>query len=263
MDEVENWRQWRTLREERLREPHGLLAVIGTHWLGSEPAPILEGEPVLWSAGPDGRTVMVTAKAEHGLFVDGEPIDGTVTLRVDTAEDPQRVTAPDYGILLVPIERDGGAALRVHDTKSATLEAFAGIDAFEYDPAWVVEAIFTPYEASRTEMVLNTDGVVRGLGLDGAVDFELADGAHSLQASVTVTGGLRIVFADPAIAQPKPSFRFLDTSAIAEDGSVRLDFNRAYLPPSVFTDHDACPMPPRGNVLDLPVRAGEFAVRTR
>jgi uncharacterized protein len=264
LSDLENWRQWRTRREAKLRDPHGTLALVGTHWLGEEPAPILEGEPVLWSAGPGGKTVAVTAKAEHGLFFHGDPIDGTLTLRPDTDEHPDTVSAPDYGILLVPIEREGSAALRVYDSNAATLRAFDGIEAFDYDPGWAVPAKFTPYDGPLVEKVLNADGVVRGLGLDGTVEFELEDGGHSFAAALTAGGGLWIVFADPTTADWKPFFRFLTTAAPAADsGTLTLDFNRAYLPPCAFTDHFVCPVPPRGNTLETPVRAGELAVKNR
>lgn len=263
MSEAENWRQWRVRREERLREPHGQLAVTGIYRLGTEPAPIVAGEPVLWSASPDGKAVVLTAKAEHGLVLDGERIDGTVSLRLNTAQHPQTVTAPDYDILLVPVERDGRPALRVHDPKSPALAAFAGVDVFDYDPAWALEGRFTPYDAPHIEHVLDVEGATRALGLDGTVDFELEDGVHSFQATLTDTGGLWIIFADPTTAQSKPFFRFLDTPAVAGDGSLRLDFNRAYLPPCAASDHYVCPVPPRGNILAGPVRAGELAVRTR
>lgn len=261
MSDVEDWQQWRTRRETRLRDPHGTLALTGTHWLDDEPAPIVEGEPVLWSAGPDGKTIIVTAKAEHGLFREGEPIDGTVALRPDTDESPDTVTAPDYDILLVPIEREGSAALRVYDPNAATLRSFDGIEAFDFDPSWAVPATFTPFDGPRVEKVLNADGVVRGLGLDGTVTFELEDGPHTLQAALTDGGGLWIVFADPTTAESKPFFRFLSAQAPAQDGTVTLDFNRAYLPPCSFTDHYVCPVPPKGNTLDIPVRAGELAVK--
>ncbi|HTJ67024.1 MAG TPA: DUF1684 domain-containing protein [Actinospica sp.] len=263
--DVENWRQWRSRREERLRDPHGTLALIGTHWLDDEPAPIVEGEPVLWSAGPGGRTVTVTAKAEHGILFEGEPVHGTVTLRVDSDEHPQTATVPEADILLVPIERDGRAALRVYDPKAPTLQGFDGIDAFDYDPKWVVPATFTPYDGPRVERVLNADGVARGLGLDGTVSFELADGPHTLEAALTDGGGLWIIYADPTTARSKPFFRFLNAGGtVGQDGGgVILDFNRAYLPPCAFADHYVCPVPPRGNTLEAPVHAGELAVRTR
>lgn len=261
--DVENWRQWRSRREDRLRDPHGTLALIGTHWLEDEPAPIVEGEPVRWSAGPGGRTVVVTAKAEHGIVFEGEPVDGTVTMRTDTDEHPQTAFVPELDILLVPIERDGRAALRVYDPKSPSLAAFDGIDAFDYDPEWAVPATFTPYDGPRVEKVLNADGVARGLGLDGTVAFELEDGAHTLEAALTDGGGLWIVFADPTTAQSKPFFRFLKVGGVRQDGGLTLDFNRAYLPPCAFADHYVCPLPPRGNTLEVPVRAGELAIRTR
>ena len=264
LSDVESWRQWRNRRETKLRDPHGTLALVGTHWLGEEPASIVEGEPVLWSAGPGGKTVLVTAKAEHGLFFRGEPIDGTVTLRSDTDEHPDTVSAPEYDILLVPIEREGSAALRVYDANAATLRAFDGLEVFDYDPGWAVPAKFTAYDGPRVEKVLNADGVIRGLGLDGTVEFELEDGRHSFAAALTAGGGLWIVFADPTTADSKPFFRFLTTAAPAEGtGALTLDFNRAYLPPCAFTDHFVCPVPPRGNTLETPVRAGELAVKTR
>jgi hypothetical protein len=263
VSEVESWQRWRGRREKELRAPHGTLALTGTHWLGEEPAPIVEGEPVLWSAGPDGRSVVLTARAEHGIVFRGEPVDGTVTLRADTTQDPDTAAVPEFDILLVPIERDGGVALRVYDPKSAVLAAFDGIDAFDYDPKSAVPAIFTPYDGPRVEKVVNADGVVRGLGLDGTLAFELEDGPHTLEAASTGEG-LWIVFADPTTAESTPFFRFLDTAAPdKETGRLTLDFNRAYLPPCAFADHYVCPVPPRGNTFAQPVRAGESAVRTR
>lgn len=262
MSEAEDWQRWRSEREAKLRAKHGVLALTGTYWLDQTPAPIVDGEPVLWSAGPDGAYVTVTAKAEHGLILRGEPIDGTVTLLPDTAEQPDVISVPEYGIRLVPIEREGVAALRVYDPNAATLKAFAGIEACDYDPAWAVPATFRPYAGPRVEKLLSADGVVRGLGLDGTVEFDLEDGRHEFAAALATGGGLWIVFADPTTKQSKPFFRFLDTAAPAEDGAVTLDFNRAYLPPCAFTDHYVCPVPPRGNSLEIPVRAGELAIRS-
>jgi uncharacterized protein (DUF1684 family) len=44
------------------------------------------------------------------------------------------------------------------------------------------------------------------------------------------------------------------------DGSVELDFNRAYIPPCGFSDWFNCPMPPRENRFLFDVRAGEKRV---
>jgi uncharacterized protein (DUF1684 family) len=272
MSGFDEWSAWRARREERMRRPHGTLALVGTYWLEDEPAPIVPGEPVLWSG--DAKTVTVTAKAEHGLFLDGEPIDGTVTLYPDTAAHPSTVTVPDGDLLLEPIERDGVPALRVYDPNAETLRSFDGIDAFDYAPDAVVEAVFTPYQAERTEQVLNADGRHRGLGLVGTVSFSFAasfslaafghpDTQHTLAVERNADGTLQAVIADATSGVSTYMFRFLKIDAPDADGRTTVDFNRAYLPPCAFADHYVCPVPPRGNTLPVPIEAGEKSVRRR
>jgi uncharacterized protein (DUF1684 family) len=50
--------------------------------------------------------------------------------------------------------------------------------------------------------------------------------------------------------------RFL-YAPLADDGSVILDFNKAYHPPCAFTPYATCPRPPKGNVLPVEIPAGE------
>lgn len=45
-----------------------------------------------------------------------------------------------------------------------------------------------------------------------------------------------------------------------EDGTITLDFNRAYLPPCAFSNFFNCPMPPRQNRFAVRVEAGERTV---
>ena len=263
----DEWQQWHDARVKRLRRPHGMLALIGTHWLDEEPAPIVEGEPVLWSG--DAKTVTVTAAAEHGLVFDGEPVDVTVTLYPDTAPNPSTLTAGE--LLLVPIEREGVAALRVYDPNAATRQNFDGVATFDFAPAWVLPATFTPYDSRRTESVLNADGVHRGLHLAGTVSFTVpaaADGsapatAYSLAVEANDDGTLSAVIADATSGKSTYRFRFLTFPAPDAEGRTVADFNRAYLPPCAFVDHYVCPVPPAGNTLPFPIEAGEQSVQTR
>lgn len=67
-----------------------------------------------------------------------------------------------------------------------------------------------------------------------------------------------MVFADRSSGRGSyPAGRFLDVPAPSADGSVVLDFNRAYNPPCAFTPFATCPLPPPENRLDLAVEAGE------
>jgi uncharacterized protein (DUF1684 family) len=54
-----------------------------------------------------------------------------------------------------------------------------------------------------------------------------------------------------------PGGRFLVVEAPDENGDVWIDFNRAYNPPCVFSDHATCPLPTPENKLGIAVRAGE------
>jgi uncharacterized protein (DUF1684 family) len=54
--------------------------------------------------------------------------------------------------------------------------------------------------------------------------------------------------------------RFLDVPR-PQDGSVQVDFNRAYNPPCAFNDFATCPLPPAQNRIALRVEAGEKKYR--
>ena len=50
--------------------------------------------------------------------------------------------------------------------------------------------------------------------------------------------------------------RFL-YSDLPKDGTVVLDFNKAYNPPCAFTPYATCPLPPRENRIAARIEAGE------
>jgi uncharacterized protein (DUF1684 family) len=50
--------------------------------------------------------------------------------------------------------------------------------------------------------------------------------------------------------------RFL-YAPMPKDGKVILDFNKAENPPCAFTAFATCPLPPRGNRLNVSIPAGE------
>ena len=103
----------------------------------------------------------------------------------------------------------------------------------------------------------NADGRERGLGLGGEVAFQLDGAEHTLQVAVEPDGSLWAVFADATSGDSSYRFRFLRPEAPDADGKVRVDLNRALLPPCAFADHFICPFPPPGNSLGVAVPAGE------
>jgi hypothetical protein len=69
--------------------------------------------------------------------------------------------------------------------------------------------------------------------------------------------GLFFVFNDPTSKTGTyPGGRFLQTDPV-KDGTVELDFNRAYNPPCAVTPYATCPLAPKENRLQTPIPAGE------
>ncbi|WP_214103064.1 DUF1684 domain-containing protein [Acrocarpospora catenulata] len=244
-----DWQHWRTARAEEAR---GLLALTGTYWIDGETA--VPGVPGVWQPSAAGG-VELKAVAPDGLTLAGEPISGTVTLAPDVA-------GLHYGpVRLSVLVKDGLPVVRTWDPDSPALRAFAGIDAFPYDPGWLRPAVFTPYPAEQATAVPTADGRERDLVLAGEVAVILPDGTHTLAVS-RAGDGLTAQFSDLTSGESTFKFRTLPLPAPDPDGSLVADFNRAYLPPCAFTDHYLCFFPPAGNRLDVGVTAGEKALLT-
>ncbi|TDQ24067.1 DUF1684 domain-containing protein [Tenacibaculum caenipelagi] len=57
--------------------------------------------------------------------------------------------------------------------------------------------------------------------------------------------------------------RFIDvlTGDIASDGTLMIDFNKAYNPYCAYSNRYSCPITPRGNYLDTEIKAGVMAYK--
>ena len=51
--------------------------------------------------------------------------------------------------------------------------------------------------------------------------------------------------------------RFVYAALPDKEGRTRIDFNRAYNPPCVFTPYATCPLPPQMNRMTVAIEAGE------
>ncbi|MBM7171291.1 DUF1684 domain-containing protein [Streptomyces sp. G44] len=253
-DPVRDWERWHAQRTETVAAPYGPLSLTGTHWLADHPDGSILDIPGRWTETPDA--VVLTARAEDGLTVDGRPLDGEVRLAADSGPVAEARVAHGERRLIV-IRREGLWAVRDFDPDAATRRAFKGIDATPYDARWAVSGHFTPYDEDRTVTVGNADGKERGLGLGGELSFRLGGTGHSLQVSVEADGSLWAVFADATSGVSSYRFRFLRPAAPDAEGRTTVDFNRALLPPCAFTDHFICPFPPPGNSLTTEIAAGE------
>ena len=269
---------WRAERVAGLTAEQGWLSVIELAWLedgdnpvGSEPDAVvvlpadkaptevgtftLAGGEVAFRAAPGGGGVEVVSGGEPGAAAPGREL----ALATDAAGEPT-VLGLD-GLRFYVIDRAGRLGVRVKDPDSPARSGFVGLDYFPIDRAWRVEARFEPHTEPKTIPVPNIIGTVYDEPSPGVVVFRLDGRTYRLDAIGEPSDGeLFFVFGDATNGESTyGGGRFLYAPVPDAEGRMVLDFNRAYNPPCAFTAFATCPLPPRGNDLDVAVEAGELA----
>jgi uncharacterized protein (DUF1684 family) len=242
-------------RELSVVQPLGSLALVNTQWVDSEQT--IYGVPGLWAPNPGGGLTL-TAVASDGITVDGSPVDGTVVVRGKDDANPSTVQFSETVSGFVIASSEGTYALRVWDSNSEGIQQFGAIDAFGYNPEWVITARFVENPAGTTLGFehLKDDGKTRAEVIPGEIMFEKDGVAYNL-AAFRAGRALQLVFADATNGDDTYSVgRFLFVAPNA-DGSITLDFNRAVLPPCAFSYNFNCPLPPKQNRFAVRIEAGE------
>jgi uncharacterized protein (DUF1684 family) len=232
----ESWQNWHAARLRTITGPHGLAALVATHWLSPEPQRLdgVDGEWYLDGADIVGENFTI----EQG----GEVLVG--------------------GRMLRHFRRDDQVALRVLDPEAPTRASVADVDAYVPDPAWVLTGRFTAAAEGDTLAVEEMDGYVENEALAGTVTVEI-DGQEVEFLATGSRRSMQVVFSDATSGTETYRFRFLRLHGQPDTDEIEVDFNLAYLPPCVFADFYVCPLPPAQNRLAIPIRAGEKNVVTR
>lgn len=257
---------WRTRRLDGLTKPDGWLALIGRHplkvgvWsVGSGPT-----NAIRLAAGPDhlGTVTRTGDNTVTFALADGvdAAIDGTTerTARLAYGGDARPTYVRAGTVNFYILESAGNLFLRVRDTESARRKNFAGIEHYPVDPAWRITADWVPFDPPRQLRITNVVGVTQDAPSPGKAVFTLAGRTLEL-LPVQDAPGARLFFIltdTTAGEETYEASRFLYADP-PQDGKVVLDFNQLYNPPCAFTPFTTCPLPPKENVLPVPLRAGE------
>jgi uncharacterized protein (DUF1684 family) len=240
----------------------GSLALTNTQWITGDadaPAQPVWGVAGLWSPLPKGQSgLKLTAAASDNIVVDGVLVDGETIVRGKDDASPSQIVFSETVTGFVIASAEGDYALRVWDSNSDGIQEFGSIDAFGYNPDWVIEAAFTPIEGGKTVGFehLKDEGKTRDMVIPGEITFT-KDGVDYSLAAFKAGRALQLVFADATSGDSTYSVgRFLFVAPNA-DGTITLDFNRAVLPPCAFSYAFNCPMPPKQNRFTVPIEAGE------
>lgn len=234
------WTQWRAERDAAATRPFGVSSLRATVHLDDRWREA-DGLPGEWRL--DGDDIV-------GRLPDGEVVIASGA-EVEVA-----------GVRLRSFARGGTHALRVFDPASPYRESLAGIEAYPYDPEWVVTGSFSPATEETYVDVAAVDGLVSQSRLAGTITLPTPEGTTELTVTYGAGDRLSAVLGDATNGTETYRFRFLDIGPV-EDGAVTIDFNRAHLPPCAFSPEYVCPLPLPGNRWSVPVRAGERTVLRR
>ena len=254
---AEQYAYFHERRELAVVQPQGSLALTNTQAIDSEQT--IWGVPGRWAPLPEGESgLKVIATAADGIRVDGVLVDGEAVVRGKDDANPSAIVFSDTVSGFVIKIDGGGYALRVFDAHSEAIEDFGGIDAFPYNPDWVITAAWSENPAGTTMGFehLQDQGKTREEVVPGKITFT-RDGVDYDLAAFKAGRALQLVFADATSGDTTYSVgRFLYVAPNA-DGTITLDFNRAVLPPCAFSYAFNCPMPPKQNRFTVPITAGE------
>ncbi|TXK17430.1 DUF1684 domain-containing protein [Homoserinibacter sp. GY 40078] len=244
-------------RELAVVQPQGSLALTTTQVIDTPQT--VWGVPGTWAPLPEGESgVSLTAEASDGIQVDGQLVDGTVSVRGRDSAEPSNIRFSDTVSGFVIAQEGGFYAVRVWDAQSEAIQEFGGIDAFDYDPSWVITADWSvnPEGTTMGFEHLKSDGQTREEVVPGRITFT-RDGVDYDLAAFKSGRALQLVFADSTNGDSTYSVgRFLFVAPNA-DGTITLDFNRAILPPCAFSYAFNCPLPPKQNRFPFAIEAGE------
>ncbi|MGY6553866.1 MAG: DUF1684 domain-containing protein [Wenzhouxiangella sp.] len=261
--------EWREGRLDRLTAPFGWLSLVALEFLS-------DGEWTVGS-GPDNDVQLLSGPERWGSLILDFPavwfqpadsadvrigdalISERIALAVAGEEPATRVSAGTAWFEIA--SRDDRRVLRARDSEAPTRLNFQGLDYFDFDPAWRIEASWEAHADDRTIPIADVLGELRDQPNPGRAVFAIEGQVFALEALAAENDQLFFILADRTSGRSTYGLgRFL-YSELPQDGRVVLDFNRAYNPPCAFSAYTTCPLPPPENRINWPIEAGELRYR--
>jgi uncharacterized protein (DUF1684 family) len=260
--------KFREDREAALKGNAGWLTIAGL-WFLTQPRTTFGSDPlndiVFPASAPalagtfEMREGKVTVRAAEGVtfLLDGKPMT-TAELKSDV---PGPADRPTLGSDLQFWVHNSGERLsiRLRDQNSVLRKEFVGLSWFPVDPAYRVEAAYTPFDEPRIVEVASLVGDTDKTPIPGLVTFTLKGQQHTLEPfAAPGDPQFWFVFRDLTSQDATyPAARFLYAAAPV-NGRMTLDFNLAVNPPCAYNPYTTCPLPTEQNRLRTRIEAGEM-----
>jgi uncharacterized protein len=259
--------KWRSDREANLKKETGWLTVAGLFWLKEGTNTVGAGEKFdvrltdTFKQGKFGeiefKNGAATLKVETGVEAqtDEKNISASVDLVSDEKGKPTEIRTGTQTFFL--IKREERFGIRLKDSNSEARRNFKGLHWFPVDESYKVTARFEVFPEPKEIPVPNVLGGNFKMKSPGLLKFSLKGKEYALQPVDEGDGTLFIIFRDKSSENESyKSGRFLYADKPV-NGEAVLDFNKAENPPCAFTPYATCPLPPKGNSLEVEIKAGE------
>jgi uncharacterized protein len=255
--------KWKSDLVEDLKQEW--LPLAGLFWLkqgentfGTDPKNALifpKGPAHAGSFSLHDKTVTATFTSDSHAVIEGKPVS-TVELQPDTSGN---ATVVEMGNLRFHvIVRGERVGIRLKDLDRDAARQYQGPQFFPLNMSYRVTATWLPSDGKQTVDVPNVLGDVTVTPVAGTAVFKINGQEERLtDLGGDAAKGLFFVFSDPTSkSNTYPGGRFLKTGPVV-NGTVVLDFNRAYNPPCAVTAYATCPLAPKENRLSVAIPAGQ------
>jgi uncharacterized protein len=269
---VDSINAWRAQAETGLKRDNGWLTLAGRYVMkqGESTIGTAAGSDILLPAGVGPErlgTILVepnkvTLKLRDGIAMKkgdkeftGERVMGTDT----STRDWVSLGRMAFHV----IQRDDRFVLRLADNESDVRKSFAGRTWFDVKPTMKVAGKFVPYKTGKKIQIINVLDEASDEPSPGYVEFKLAGKTYKLDAVAEAKDKELFIILKDATATKETygAGRFLAVewpeAVRAKGGPVTIDFNKVYNPPCAFSAYTTCPLPPKQNILNTRLEAGE------
>jgi uncharacterized protein (DUF1684 family) len=245
----EDYTDFYAKRGASLKSENGWLNLAGLFWL------------------KEGENTIGGAESNDFVFPRAEAFLGKVILQnnqvtykneVIYASDDKFKVISHQSLRWFIIKRGDKYAIRLRDLEGEYLKAFHGIDHFPAEAKWKIKAKFIPTVGKKVT-IIDITGRSYQEDSPGLLEFVVEGKTYRLEAGPGQTKeDFFVVFGDATNKiTTYGAGRFMDTKGFNPDGTVTLDFNKAYNPPCAFTPFATCPLPTKENKLIIAIPAGE------
>jgi len=256
--------QWKNKRVAALKAQDGWLNLIGLFWLhqGKNTIGSTKGHDIIFPKNKSSRDIGHFRLTNEGVIT--FYASQGVTVRANNVPVKEITVYPSKETIILShntlqwfiIKRGNSFAVRVRDLNNELVDKFTGTASFPIDSNWRVRAKFQPVPL-RTIPINDVTDRTSEQNSPGTLYFTI--GEKEFHLDVLREGSkFFIVFGDQTNGmETYHTGRFLYADTPNKAGYTWLDFNKAYNPPCAFTAFATCPIPPKQNILTIPITAGE------